>query len=157
MDVLILNDSRGANGHGHQAIAVGNDESGWDYYSKDGYGSENQRHVRYNSREEMYYDVDETGQYSSKSARYDRRGYIETSPDQDQKMKEYADEHYNDPYSCPGNHCNDLVTDTLDEGEVSTGEKPFMNEPNESFENIVEANQPEDETGRADRKKNKCK
>ncbi len=153
LDVIILNDPGGAYRQGHQAIAIGDDKSGWDYYSKDAYGPGNQRHIKYESQIDMYYDIDETGRYNTKGARYDRRYRIETSPDQDQRMREYADAHYNDPYSLPTNHCGDLVAETLEAGDVPTGEKPFRNQPNKQFENIIEANQPKEGIGKADRKK----
>mgnify|MGYP000875470243 CR=1 FL=1 len=35
-DIIILGNSRGANGFGHQAVLIGNDDDGWTYISKDG-------------------------------------------------------------------------------------------------------------------------
>jgi hypothetical protein len=91
----------------------------------------------------MWYDIDETGYYTTKSDRYINRYRIETTPTQDQQMKEYADQHYNDPYSLTvdRDHCGDLVTNTLQSGNVPTGPEPFMNQPNAAFKNIVEANE----------------
>jgi uncharacterized protein RhaS with RHS repeats len=38
-DVVVLNDSDGAYGFGHNAVVVGNDDDGWTYYSYDGDGA----------------------------------------------------------------------------------------------------------------------
>jgi len=35
-DIIVLGNSAGANGYGHQAVLVGNEEKGWIYISKDG-------------------------------------------------------------------------------------------------------------------------
>ena len=43
-DIIILNRSYGAGGFGHNAILIGNDKTGWTYFSKDGKNPVNGRY-----------------------------------------------------------------------------------------------------------------
>jgi len=141
LDVIVLNDKEGAHGAGHNGFAVGNDNTGWDYYSKNGRQHGN-AHERYATKEQLLNSRDETGENKTKKDRYDRHTQIETSPDQDQKMKSYADKHYDERYALVGNNCDDLTSGTLDEGEVPRGKESAF--PNKSYEEIEEANREEE-------------
>ena len=137
LDVIILNDREGARRVGHNGFAIGNDGTGWDYYSKNGRSEGNARE-HYSTKEELLNSKDETKENRTKRDRYDRHVQIKTSPDQDQKMKDYADKHYNERYDLVGNNCDDLTANTLDKGNVQRGKESAF--PNRSYEEIERAN-----------------
>ena len=114
LDLVYLNDSDGAiiGGikWGHSAVIVGDDSSGWTYYSKDG-GNDPSNNIR--------------GQFatladfmrSEKSKRYDRGLYFSTSQDQDMKMKDFGDSRYKDAFG-NWNDCADLAGGVLTAGGI---------------------------------------
>jgi RHS repeat-associated protein len=136
LDVVVLNDSDGANGFGHNGIAVGNDSTGWDYYSQDGPRAGGGHHIHYNSYEELM---------NAQGGRYDRSHRITATPEQDQRMRDSAESNLHNPYSAnpfdPDRyHCADLVNDALEAGGISHGEESFGNVPNDAFEGTVREN-----------------
>jgi RHS repeat-associated protein len=138
LDILVLNDSEGARSFGHNGYAVGNDGTGWDYYSKNGKEMGN-AYEHYLTKTELLNSKDETGENKTKKDRYDRSVQIKTSPDQDQKMKDYSNKHYNEEYDLLfGHNCDDLMAGAFDAGGVLRGRDSTM--PNRSYEEIKKAN-----------------
>ncbi|MFV0416426.1 MAG: RHS repeat-associated core domain-containing protein [Chthoniobacterales bacterium] len=73
LDYRFLNDSSAAGGQGHSGSLVGNDETGYDYYSKDGYPPAKNIRKHYDSLDDFYND--------SISDRYDRQVVVPTTPE----------------------------------------------------------------------------
>ena len=121
LDVVMLNESDGGQGKGHEAILVGDDKHGWIYYSKDG-GNQNTR-VKFATLKAF-----EKSEY----AKYYRRQYhIKTTVAQDEKMKAFADKTYNGPFAIckvtdpttgltTAQNCGDFVASVLNAGGVAT-------------------------------------
>ena len=115
LDAIVLNDMNGAGRQGHSAILVGNNQTGWSYYSKDGYGAGrygdgNSRLATYPTFEDFYNSPD--------AARYNRAVYIPTSLDQDLAMTTFGDRHYRDPYGFFTNNCSDLNNGILGAADI---------------------------------------
>ena len=132
----MLNESGAVRGAGHNAIAVGNDSTGWDYYSQDGKTGDGGHHEHYNTYEEMM---------THQRDRYDRDFRVPSTADQDQRMRQAAEANLNNPYSAnPFNpnryHCGDLVNDTMEAGGLPVGEESFGNIPNVAFNRNRRAN-----------------
>jgi len=113
LDVIVLFASKAVLGQGHIATLVGNNTTGWTYYSRNGYGSwpfYGDATVRtYATYEDFRNDTEQ-------SARYNQAYHINTGPDADLAMKEYADEQIGERYHSiipPSNNCADLTEKTL--------------------------------------------
>ena len=137
LDAMVLNESKGAWGAGHQALAV-QGAAGWIYFSQDGPDNGGGHTAYYNNPNALLNDVGD---------RYDRHFVITTSSEQDAAISQTASSNLNNPYSAnPFSknrfHCGDLVNTALHAGSVPTGTEPFGNRPNKAFENIVSANTP---------------
>jgi hypothetical protein len=92
LDVVLLNHKEAAAGYGHSATLVGNDKTGWVYYSKNGgSGTSGNQRTQYAT----YADF----MKSNDSKRYDRKDRVTTTEDQDKAMEAYGDANYNKPYS----------------------------------------------------------
>jgi RHS repeat-associated protein len=138
LDAIFLNDSAAVrilgSSHGHGAILIGNNDTGWSYYSKDGngpgrYGDGNNRLVTYPTFDDFYRSDD--------ASRYDRAVYIPTTADQDLAMTTYGDSHYRDPYSGRTNNCGDLVNDILGAGDTpGAGNILGTTRPNSQYDNF---------------------
>ena len=89
-DFIILNDSKGAEGEGHNASLVGNDKQGWTYFSANGYG----KGVSMDN-----FKTFSDFQKSDQSKRYDNADRITTTTKQDAAMKETGGKEINKPYS----------------------------------------------------------
>jgi hypothetical protein len=132
MDVVILNDSDGAFGYGHNGISIGDDTVGWDYYSQDSPSGGGGHHIHYDSYDKMMEEQED---------RYDRSFELPCTEEQDENMLKAAEENLHNPYSAnpldPNRyHCGDLVNDILEAGEISHGEESFGNKPNDAFVQI---------------------
>jgi RHS repeat-associated protein len=103
-DFVILNDSQVVHGNGHNASIVGNDKSGWTYYSKDGPASTTDGNQR------KTFSTFSDFQKSDTSGRYDRGARVETSGKQDEKMKAAGDKNFNKDYSLAATHNKDGST-----------------------------------------------
>ncbi len=135
LNSIVLNESKGAWGAGHQALAV-QGAAGWIYLSQDGPNGGGGHAVYYNNQDEMMRDL---------GGRYDRHFLIETTTKQDAAVYQSASANLSNPYSAnPFDknrfHCGDLVSTALQAGSVPTGPEPFGNRPNAAFKNIVSAN-----------------
>jgi hypothetical protein len=80
-DVVVLNNSDGAYGFGHNAVLVGNDDDGWTYYSYDGDGEYTTQSF------DTYSDFSESGV----SKKYNRSVRFTTIKEQDAKGKEQGE------------------------------------------------------------------
>ena len=110
-DAVVLNADIGDVGLAdHQAILIGDDRSGWYYYTKDGYGR-----GTYTAR---FDTLDEALRSSEIAGRYDRAWRTETSDLQDFMMIVEGFDEADTPYAVLGNNCGDLVKACLDAGEV---------------------------------------
>lgn len=129
LNVIYLNDSGAANGHGHAAFLVGDGFGGWTYFSKNG-GPDNTR-AHFTSLDEFMRDP--------VSVRYDGVVELPTTADQDAKIAKYADQHYSDPYSFTSNNCGDLVQSSLAAGGVSvSGTSWGITEPNSQYQSVFQ-------------------
>jgi len=123
LNYMFLNDSTAVNiagiDNGHAASIVGNPDTGYDYYSKDGQddkGNDINTHEHFDTMDD-FWDSDDV------SRRYDRGTDIPTTPGQDDAMRKYADKHLNDKYSGISNNCGDY-----DNGIMGAGDIPPAND-----------------------------
>ncbi len=135
LDAIVLNAEGEAYGFGHNAIAIGNESVGWDYYSQDGSGHGPASH-HYNTYEQMM---------SALNYRYTRSHRVVSNSHQDQVMRNVAQNNLGAPYnvnilSPKRYHCGDLVSDTLQAGGIPIGTEPFGNRPNYAFDEIRRRN-----------------
>jgi len=133
-DVIILNDNDAAGGSGHNAVLVGNDETGWVYYSKDGADDDGMQQ----------YDKASFGTFqefieSQRASRYQHGARIATTTDQDKIALEFAGRDYRSEYDAATNNCGDLVNNTLRSiGKGIPGVKQFgITIPNAQFSRAV--------------------
>jgi len=159
-DFVILNDSKGAMGEGHNASLVGNDKEGWTYYSANGYG---------NGVSMDHFKTFSDFQKSDDSKRYDNGYRVETSSKQDAAMNNTGGKEINTPYSVTAEknadgtnksqNCADLTaaigksggvnvgtpqkTDTVTVktplGDVTVAKKTFTS-PNQQYSGAVQNN-----------------
>lgn len=115
---------------GHAAFAIGNDDTGWYYYSSDGDG----KYV--NAYYKKYSDMASGDRIS----RYKRALYISGTPEQDAAMQEYANSNFGRQYSGTGYNCGDYSMGAL--GQVwdasvhyAAGYSP-VNVPNWQYESL---------------------
>ncbi len=107
-DIILLKDNQGAGpgnnlpGFGHNAVLVGDNKTGWVYYSKDGPGEGGFDHSRipFTSIKEAF--------NSPELERYDEGVYFETSPEDDKKAVMALDGIVKGKYNLGGSNCADL-------------------------------------------------
>jgi RHS repeat-associated protein len=155
-DIILLNKSYGAIGHGHNGVLIGNDKNGWFYFSKDGPGKLNQNAKYFKSLSDF---IKANLKDNNGLNNYDRAYRVETSEDEDSKMIEEGFNIYDRDYSFvekldnEGNaisqNCADLVADILEVIGLNIG-KPKMDtpvgdvtKPNYQFENFIKSNKGE--------------
>jgi RHS repeat-associated protein len=113
LSVVYLNDKYAAviagSPRGHSAFIVGDDQTGWTYFSKNG-GSDNVM---------QYYPNLQSFFANNASNRYDRTLWLATTPEQDKLIKNYAEAYYQDAYSGIGNNCGDLVDQSFAAGGIN--------------------------------------
>ena len=115
LDAIVLLASKAIGGQGHIAILVGNNSTGWSYYSRNGYDGwpwqgKNGDFTR------ATFDTFNALKNSGLAEHYDQAYHIQTTPNQDQTMTAYGDEHYNERYHSiipPSNNCADLTEKIL--------------------------------------------
>jgi RHS repeat-associated protein len=125
LDVIILFASRAVSAfgrvpQGHIATLIGNNETGWYYYSRNGYDRSPWSFGPGDCSKD-YFHTFEGFKKSGYAAQYDQAYQIKTGPDRDAAMIEYAEEHYNERYHSilpPSNNCADLTEETLAYGGV---------------------------------------
>jgi uncharacterized protein RhaS with RHS repeats len=128
LDYRFLNDSGAAGRQGHSASLVGNDDTGYDYYSKDGYPPAENVRRHYDSLDDFYSDPI--------SDRYDRQVVVPTTPEQDQQMRDFANREFDTPYSFTRNNCNDLAWGIMNAGDIDVPEETMfsISHPNRQFD-----------------------
>lgn len=94
-DVILLNRSWGAYLQGHNAVLIGNDKTGWTYYSKDDTHENNK--IQFSSLDDFYKWNNSDKLKASLS--YDKAYRVETTPEEDEVMKNTGDKFLNRPYS----------------------------------------------------------
>lgn len=151
-DIIILLGHKRENGHitGHMAMLIGDDDSGWDYYSMDGGNSGSTvRHsiAHYdtiedfnNSPHSAYRDNYDTGKISEAEKdkngkviqRYNEGYRIKTTKKQDELMNKNALKATNSNYDTTniiGNNCTQNVRKVLDAGGLENGEYTLVSIP----------------------------
>lgn len=120
-DVIILNDQQAAYGFGHNAILIGNDKTGWVYYSKDGRANDGRSEYTRKSFRTFSEFVD-----SKSSQRYDEGAWFETSEKQDKAAQDYAEEAVKTEYDRVECNCADLSGEAAEKAGVKIKEDKFL-------------------------------
>src|SRR5947207_4077203 len=118
LDVIVLFASKAVARQGHIATLIGSNETGWTYFSRNGYDTWPWLFGR-GDFSRAQFDTFGDFKNSNVSHQYDQAYHIKTSPDQDQSMIQYGDEHYNERYHSilpPSNNCGDLTEEILAAG-----------------------------------------
>jgi uncharacterized protein RhaS with RHS repeats len=142
LDAVVLISPGEAKPFGHAAVIIGNDQTGWDYYSKNGrtgplglWGGNEGRHEHFKTLADFFNSKNHRG-------RYPEWAYIPTRPGQDKAMRSWANNHVCTPYYAWGTNCTVLVQGTLKAGGIATGNAhwygyPWAPEiPNNLFQNL---------------------
>ncbi|KRE97657.1 hypothetical protein ASG87_15520 [Frateuria sp. Soil773] len=103
---------------GHVAVLVGNDRTGWDYYSKDGFvnGTQQDSHYTYASLDDFLSDQGDV---------YITGEVFETTSQNDADMRAWANTHITDDFSGTFNNCADFVYGVLEAGGVKVNKPRF--------------------------------
>jgi RHS repeat-associated protein len=124
-DIIVLNNSRAVNilgiHFGHNACLVGNDKTGWVYYSK--YSTQiqiddNRTATDNGNYKQNYTSVGAFGKDTAVSGQYDRSVRITTTADQDAAMIKTGNSIYDTKYDLATNNCADLVVDIAFSGKI---------------------------------------
>lgn len=105
---------------GHIATLIGNNQTGWYYYSRTGY---DRPPWLFGPGEfaRDYFRSFQDFKASDYAGQYTDAYHIKTGADRDAAMIEYAEEHYNERYHSifpPSNNCADLTKETLEAGGI---------------------------------------
>jgi hypothetical protein len=98
---------------GHAGVAVGNDNTGWTFYSEGGLddnGNQITTMLQYSNLAAM-----ESAMMGAYTVQYGEH----TSPLQDILMNTWAQQHLNDPYSARTNNCGDYAANVLRAGGLN--------------------------------------
>lgn len=134
LDFIFLNNSGAAYSQGHAAALVGNNVTGWTYYSKDGMVNGVQVDILrvFPTLQAFLNDPISVG--------YDRGVYFHTTEDQDLDMTTFGDGHLRDPYEFKGNNCGDFVDDLATAGGIdipsNTGFGTGITRPNTQYNDL---------------------
>lgn len=140
-DIIVLNDSNGANfagiNFGHMAVLIGNDKTGWIYVSKDGRAQSTNPNDKgqdgtiltggkstqtiINSQKDESFKTLKGALGSDVLKRYDKAFQIETSADQDKTATGKAIGSAKSDYSVINNNCADVATDALESVDKNGG------------------------------------
>ena len=119
LDAIVLIAHSAVHGYGHIALLVGNDQTGWTYYSRNGYGDGPYNFGTGNSVLRVYDTYQKFKADTNEFCRYDEGYHIRTTLDDDLAMTTYGDARYRDPYHTkwpPSNNCADLTAEILEAG-----------------------------------------
>ena len=143
LDVVVLISPSEAAGFGHAAVIVGNNASGWDYYSKNGrtgpfslWGGNEGRHEHYNTLADFFAAMNH-------SRRYPDWIRIPTPPGVDKAMRGWANKDVYTPYYVWGPNCAALAQGTLQAGGIPFGRTGYWSDgwgpavPDKLFNNLV--------------------
>jgi RHS repeat-associated protein len=120
LDAIVLFDSLAVNvrGHfaqGHIATLIGDDATGWTYYSRNGYGGADGN----GDNVLRVFGKFQAFKQSGLADRYDQAYHIRTTKDEDLAMTTYGDANLREPYHTklpPSNNCADLTEEILAAG-----------------------------------------
>ena len=155
-DIILLNKSGGAFGYGHNAVLVGNDKTGWVYFSKDGARGKDSHAEKFKSLD-AFIKVNKSENNGLNN--YDRAYRVSTSEEADYKMategykihdRDYSfAEKVDDNGNVISQNCSDLAADIGKAGGVNIS-KPKMDspvgkitKPNEQYLNFIKNNKGE--------------
>jgi RHS repeat-associated protein len=114
LDFILLNNSTAVyNVGGHNAVLVGNNASGWTYYSKDG----TDKGIQYDAL--RVFDTYAEFLGDPLSSGYDRAVHFPTTPDQDSAATTYGDNHLREPYDFLHHNCGDFASELADAAGVN--------------------------------------
>lgn len=161
-DIIVLNNPKGAKGHGHTAVLIGNDKTGWTFVSKEGRdekpwysnvvtgGPSIKKEITFNKLDDFKKLQQTDG---------DIKGYTEsvrfaTTESQDKAALIATEKSADSWYNVIGNNCADAVSDGLKAAGLDPGKKDVVGSgaktgepvkelpvrPNERFEVIKEKN-----------------
>jgi hypothetical protein len=135
-DVIILNDKHAVEGMGHNGMVIGNDKTGWIYYSKDGPDRATGKQVY--TKNDKYKTLAGFLE-SSDAAKYQHGARIKTTAKQDLAAQSFADKDLETEFSGVSNNCADLVQNTLGSiGIKLGGDQAFgVTVPNSQFATAV--------------------
>jgi RHS repeat-associated protein len=136
LNVIYLNNSGAVAGQGHTAALVGSDVTGWNYFSKNGWG--NGKWSR-DDNVNRPYDSFTAFYNSSESSQYDRAVYVQTTVTQDLNMTIYGDTTYKQNYCGVNNNCGDLVAGIMTAGGVPIPGGSILGtpRPNSQYDSLV--------------------
>jgi len=147
LDAIVLIDHSAVLGFGHVAVLVGDNSTGWSYYSRNGYGTGPYGDPNGNSVLRTYRTVADFINDRAESTRYDEAYHIRTTPDEDLAMTTYGDQHYRDPYHTkwpPSDNCADLTAEILEiGGHPIPGDNSILagiEIPNKQFDSLRNSN-----------------
>jgi hypothetical protein len=165
-DIIVISAPKGAGGFGHAAVLIGNDESGWVLYSKNGtYGSidglassgPTNKHpedgIGFNSLSDFANkNLDELGS----AVEYKSAFRITSDKEVDAKMAKAASREIKENYDVVQNSCIDVASAALEAGGfdggyntyklLNTEVKTGTSVPNTRYANIVKNNKGKDVT-----------
>ena len=143
LDVVVLISPHEASDLGHAAVIIGNDTSGWDYYSKNGrtgpfslWGGNEGRHEHYNALADFFAAMNH-------STRYPDWIRIPTPPGVDKAMRGWANSDVYTPYYVWGPNCAALVQGALQAGGIPFGKTGYWSDgwgpavPDKLFNNLA--------------------
>jgi RHS repeat-associated protein len=118
LDAIVLLDQKAVARQGHIATLIGDNNTGWTYYSRNGYGRGplNDGNGDTIIRAFRTYNDFATSEFAN---RYDFLYHIKTSKDEDLAMTTYGDANAREKYHSilpPSNNCADLTEETLEAG-----------------------------------------
>ena len=158
--IIVLLNPNGAKGLGHAAELIGNENSGWDLYSKNGakglYGLGPSKKPDVGSKTEDHYS--NIADFAAKNKDYKKGYLIEANGKQDGKMKITAEKEVNSWQVAIGNNCMDAVSATLESVGFNGGTESTINPsgpsimktyspvPNERYNSVVKNNEGVDVT-----------
>jgi RHS repeat-associated protein len=119
-DVIVLFASKKVWGQGHIATLIGNNDSGWYYYSRNGYDKWPWEFGGGDFSTGYFHNFEEFKE-KGYADEYRQAYQIKTGKDRDDAMIEYANEHYNERYHSilpPSNNCADLTEEILAYGGI---------------------------------------
>ena len=135
LDYIFLNNSGAARLQGHAAALVGNNTTGWTYYSKDGITNG----VQYDTL--MVFRTFQDFINDPISGGYNRAVYFHTTLDQDFDMTIWGDAHLRDPYVFGGNNCGDFASGLAAAGGIAippnTGFGLGVTRPNTQYDDLI--------------------
>jgi len=156
-DIIVLLDKEGASGAGHMAVLIGNDDKGWQLYSKNGTNENRGAYGKSNfqaGEEKNSFDTfnDFLNNTDKNQIRYDVGYKITTLPDKDEIMKKTASEQVKRDYNLATDNCSDTAEDALQsvgkasgnttnrdkEGNEVKGGKPLR--PKDTYKEIKKGN-----------------